>query len=223
MEVTLVVVGGKQGGKKIPVTGPKYLVGRSQDCHLRLQSGMISRKHCVLMMHGDNATIEDCGSTNGTFVNGERIEKPQDLKAGDRIKIAALEFEVHLSGVAVAATTKELQPAALATPKNIVAKASASADDVDLSDWLADDEEPAVVPPPPTRSSADTSAGRTMIDTVNIPAKGPVEPMKDAPTKEMKSGATGPGKSHPSAKPAAASTQAAAEDMLRRIISKSKS
>lgn len=223
MEVTLVVVGGKQDGRKILATGPKYVIGRSQDCNLRLQSGMISRKHCVLTVHDHVVTIEDCGSTNGTSVNGERIEKPQELKTGDRIQIASLELEVRLTHALVASSPQKppsATSAAAATPaKPVVAKTSA--EDIDLSDWLAEDEEKPAAPPPTNRSSTDTHGGRTMIDTVNIPAQGVVQPMKDAPTQEMRSAVKEPEAPRTSGKPAASSQ--AAKDMLRRIISKPKS
>jgi pSer/pThr/pTyr-binding forkhead associated (FHA) protein len=94
----LVVIGGKRAGLEILISTPQCLIGRGEDCHIRPQSPLVSRRHCVISVHdGKNVTIEDCGSINGTFVNGEKVERQRELKNNDRIRIGSLEFEVQLS------------------------------------------------------------------------------------------------------------------------------
>ena len=97
MEVNLIVANGKLMGKKIPVASSKFLIGRGEECNLRPQSSMVSRKHCVILVERDSAAIEDLGSTNGTFVNDERLAERRQLNNGDRIKVGMLELEVQLA------------------------------------------------------------------------------------------------------------------------------
>ncbi len=68
--------------------GPRDTVsiGRSRSCDLRLPGGDASRRHAEIAGGPDGFTITDLGSTNGTFVNDQRIQK-HELQAGDRIEI----------------------------------------------------------------------------------------------------------------------------------------
>ena len=97
MKIKLIVASGKQAGKEIPVAGHKFLIGRGERCQLRPQCSEVSRKHCVILIEEGAATIEDCGSTNGTFLNDQRITGRQELKDGDRIRVGMLGLEVRLS------------------------------------------------------------------------------------------------------------------------------
>ena len=90
MKLKLVVIGGKKAGMEIPISVPKYVIGREEGCHLRPQSPLVSRKHCVISAANGSATIEDFGSANGTFVNGEKLQQRRELKNSDRIKIGPL-------------------------------------------------------------------------------------------------------------------------------------
>ena len=111
MKLKLVVIGGKKAGMEIPISMPKYLIGRGDDCHLRPQSQLVSRKHCVISTDNGSAAIEDCGSANGTLVNGEKVQRRRELKTSDRIKIGPLELEVRLAtGEAAVPAARDGQP-----------------------------------------------------------------------------------------------------------------
>ena len=97
MEVKLVVVGGKQAGTEIPIPTRRFVIGRGEDCHLRPHSKSVSRKHCAIVVEEGVAAIEDFDSTNGTFVNGERVQKRRALKNGDHITVHRWEFAVRLT------------------------------------------------------------------------------------------------------------------------------
>src|SRR5690349_12973757 len=64
----------------------QIVIGRSSELDMVLVEDMVSRKHAKITVSGGKITIEDLGSTNGTFVNGEKIKQAR-LKEGDRILI----------------------------------------------------------------------------------------------------------------------------------------
>jgi hypothetical protein len=80
-------ISGKYQGGEFPVaTEKQILIGRSSDLDMVLVEDMVSRKHARIAMQADQIWIEDLGSTNGTFVNGEKIKRAR-LKEGDRVLI----------------------------------------------------------------------------------------------------------------------------------------
>lgn len=91
----LKIASGKHAGKVIPLS-KKFLVGREQDCHLKPGSDLVSRHHCVFTVDDYCVALRDLGSTNGTFVNGERIQGLVLLSDGDRVQIGKLEFIVQV-------------------------------------------------------------------------------------------------------------------------------
>ena len=65
----------------------ELFLGRSWDCDIVISSPNASRSHAGVGLNGGVVEIRDMGSTNGTFVNGERIGEPTVLLPGDRIEI----------------------------------------------------------------------------------------------------------------------------------------
>ncbi len=59
--------------RRIPVGEGTLIIGRSRDVHLRIHDHLLSRKHCALTRSGDQAILSDLNSSNGTYVNGEKI------------------------------------------------------------------------------------------------------------------------------------------------------
>ena len=72
------------------------LVGRHQDAEILLQSTDISRKHAALLFRDDHIWVKDLKSTNGTFVNGERVEQEQEMELhdGDMLQFASFMFMI---------------------------------------------------------------------------------------------------------------------------------
>ena len=80
-------ISGKYQGGEFPLRPHReIIIGRSSDLDMVLVEDMVSRKHAKITTDDTVVTIQDLGSTNGTFVNGEKISKAE-LKEGDRILI----------------------------------------------------------------------------------------------------------------------------------------
>jgi pSer/pThr/pTyr-binding forkhead associated (FHA) protein len=91
-------ISGKYQGGEFPLKPEKQVViGRSSELDMVLVEDMVSRKHSKITATGGKLTIEDLGSTNGTFVNGEKI-KTCRLKEGDRILIGTSILKVVRQG-----------------------------------------------------------------------------------------------------------------------------
>ncbi len=81
------------GGRVVPVSSGRVVVGRSRECEVRVDDGNVSRRHFELVQESPtNWVVVDLGSTNGTDVNGRRVEKRAKLSDGDRITIGSTEL-----------------------------------------------------------------------------------------------------------------------------------
>jgi hypothetical protein len=90
-------ISGKYQGGEFPLLADREIVvGRSSDLDMVLVEDMVSRKHAKISTVGGQIVIMDLGSTNGTFVNGEKIKKTR-LKEGDRILIGTSILKVITS------------------------------------------------------------------------------------------------------------------------------
>ncbi|MEO1228084.1 MAG: FHA domain-containing protein [Myxococcota bacterium] len=80
-------ISGKYQGGEFPLENDReFIVGRSSELDMVLVEDMVSRKHAKISTKTGQIVITDMGSTNGTFVNGEKVRKTR-LKEGDRILI----------------------------------------------------------------------------------------------------------------------------------------
>jgi predicted component of type VI protein secretion system len=86
------------------------VIGRREDCDLRIPLGEVSRKHCRLVRDGDTLKLEDLGSSNGTFLNGQRVQEAL-LSPGDTIQVGPVVFAVQIDGEP---PEEELNPVAAA-------------------------------------------------------------------------------------------------------------
>src|SRR5438477_12036787 len=83
------------GGPPIEVAKDLTLVGRKEDCDLRLDHKSVSKMHCVIVKTDGLLLLRDLGSTNGTRVNGQRVRRAA-LLPNDQLTIAVFRFRVHL-------------------------------------------------------------------------------------------------------------------------------
>ena len=83
---TLTIIHGPDHGKTFDVEGESLTMGRDPTCEIPLRDAGSSRHHAVLQLKGDRYFLKDLGSSNGTFVNGLRIQIAE-LQAGDQIRV----------------------------------------------------------------------------------------------------------------------------------------
>ncbi len=82
--------------REIPITQTELLIGRGADCDLRLPVPDVSRHHCLIRLMNENAFLEDLGSSNGTYLNGQRVRSQTQLNSGDLIQLGECQFIVDL-------------------------------------------------------------------------------------------------------------------------------
>lgn len=97
MDLTLIMYRDDGAHRAFPIRKPETVIGRREDCDLRIAVGDVSRKHSKVSVDGDAARVEDLGSSNGTFVNGKRVNA-SPLAAGDVLKVGPVIFVVQVGG-----------------------------------------------------------------------------------------------------------------------------
>jgi predicted component of type VI protein secretion system len=226
MDVKLVVIGGKNEGREIPIAEPEFIIGRAEECQLRPASDRVSRKHCVIRCQEGRVTVTDLKSTNHTYVNGEQITGQRELKNGDKLKVGVLEFEVQLA-VSVGGKTKpkvhSIQEAAARTVESTTSKE----DDLDIAGWLEEEEEKEEkkTTNPPNMSDTMTlkdthTIQHKLADTTPIPMPG-----KDGEQKkkeEKKAPKPVGGQFNRPKKPVSDNSYDAATDTLRQFFNRKK-
>src|SRR5262245_17402742 len=83
------------GGETIEIVKDVTLVGRKEDCDLRLDHKSVSKLHCVISKTDGVLLLRDLGSTNGTRVNGTRVRRAA-LLPNDQVAIAHFKFRIFL-------------------------------------------------------------------------------------------------------------------------------
>lgn len=75
-----------------------FCIGRRSDSNLCLPVGCVSKNHAEIRCQHDRLVLVDLGSTNGTFVNGQRISEPKEVNDGDLLQFASIVFRVRKQG-----------------------------------------------------------------------------------------------------------------------------
>lgn len=106
--------------------GPRVVIGRSASCDLRLPDASVSARHASIRAQNAAWVIVDEGSTNGTFLNGERlaVQSARRMETGDVLSIGRMTVDVKL-GAARASTAEQTREIALAMVARAVDGASA--------------------------------------------------------------------------------------------------
>lgn len=97
MNVVLVMFKADGTRREFPVKPEGFVIGRKNNCDLRIPLTSVSRQHCELKIQGDQIQLRDAGSSNGTFHNSIRVTEAV-LAAGDELVVGPVVFTVTVDG-----------------------------------------------------------------------------------------------------------------------------
>src|SRR6478672_6310260 len=93
----LVLLSAGMTGRTHDLTVDKTTIGRVDDNTFQIAEPSVSSHHCEVLLQGGNVVIKDLNSTNGTFINGEKIaESP--LKPGQTLRLGQIELRLETEG-----------------------------------------------------------------------------------------------------------------------------
>jgi pSer/pThr/pTyr-binding forkhead associated (FHA) protein len=227
MQIVLRVVGGKNDGREIKISVPRFIIGRGDTAHLRPSSDLVSREHCEILVGDGSVIINDLKSRNGTFVNGRQLEGTHVAKSGDSLRIGRLQFEVVIDPAKAGAKKPKVENVVEAASRTATNAKKASLED-SITDWLmdGDDDDPSTVERQ-NISSADTIQlnleETSVFGDSNRKEKGEEEAA--AENLEDSSTTTGKGKKKPKKLPPLPkfqheSSTTAADDVLRKFFNR---
>ena len=89
------------GAREIQLSSGANVLGRDQTAVAWIDDPSISRRHAVVHVSGSDVTLEDLGSTNGTFIGGSRVDQPQPLHDGDAVTLGRVQmiFRMFSDGI----------------------------------------------------------------------------------------------------------------------------
>jgi pSer/pThr/pTyr-binding forkhead associated (FHA) protein len=99
MNVSLILVQSDGKQREVPLKKSVQVIGRQTDCQIRIPSANVSRHHCEIAVGDDGAVaVRDLGSSNGTYVNKQKLSQATNVKAGDLLSLGGLVFVVKVDG-----------------------------------------------------------------------------------------------------------------------------
>ncbi len=81
--------------ERFELSGDSMTLGRHPECDIVVEAGAVSRYHAKIVRRGKDLFVEDSGSRNGTFLNGQMLTAPEMLREGDRIRISDVDLIFH--------------------------------------------------------------------------------------------------------------------------------
>lgn len=173
MEAKLVVIGGKANMGEVKLRLP-MTIGRGNKADLMISHPTVSREHCRLFEKNGELVVQDNGSSNGTFVDGEKIVAAVVVQPGQILAIGPLTFRAEYE-----APTSNVSGATKSGP--LADTQAIDSDELDL-DFLLDDDAPAK--PAPAKPKAEKKV------EAKAPAVAPGKPAKNVPAeaKDKKAG-----------------------------------
>jgi len=162
MDHQLLVVRGRSASEIIKLEEGVTIVGRHDECHLKIKSSQVSRQHCHLFEKKGHLLVKDLGSANGTFVNGKRVKEQQVLEPGDELTIGDVQLRVERIGqpsaaVPQARATSKVETAIVSSPP----VPAADVDDFEIDFGEAPDEPTSAPSPTPPAKANPKSATKS--------------------------------------------------------------
>ncbi len=135
-KLVLRFISGKYQGSEVPLMDAhEIVVGRASDVAIVLVEEMVSRRHARFVMTDSDVSVEDLGSTNGTFVNGEKIQRAS-LKEGDRVLIGTSIMKVVQDDPGPVSKRRVLTPKPSLAPRGPAKSMSGQIEEIPLPDLL---------------------------------------------------------------------------------------
>jgi pSer/pThr/pTyr-binding forkhead associated (FHA) protein len=97
VEVALVRVTAEGETQRVVLSKDRTVIGRQEGCQIRIPIAGVSRTHCEVRVEDGSVIVKDLGSSNGTYVNQERVTE-QPVAAGDLISMGGQVFLVQVNG-----------------------------------------------------------------------------------------------------------------------------
>lgn len=131
MEVKLLVVNEKAGVREL-VLGAETYIGRSPECHLRISSSRVSRKHCLIRVDENQVTVRDLGSSNGTVLDGMTVAKGVEarVRPGSKLVVGPLKFMFDFD------SPEPVDQSGYISPSDVLSLGEVDGDDDDTKDYL---------------------------------------------------------------------------------------
>src|SRR5580700_2248850 len=115
----LVVLTQSMAGRSCDLASERTTIGRVEENNFQISEPSVSSRHCEILLRGNDVVVKDLGSTNGTFINGERITEEGVLKPGQTLRLGNVELKLDAPGAPSSAPA----PAAPPPPKKEPTKA----------------------------------------------------------------------------------------------------
>ena len=156
MDFQLVVLRGRSATTALKLGDGVTTAGRHDDCQLRIKSSEVSRRHCQFFEKNGLLLVKDLNSSNGTMLNGKKIEGQRVLEPGDELTIGPVKLRVEKLGqpsaaAKVAPSAAGPKPGDTAVPIPTVTPGAASDEfeiDFDVEPEPASEEKTVAVKPP---------------------------------------------------------------------------
>lgn len=223
MQMQLKVLSGNHAGKLIAVNHDKFLIGRSDECHLRPKSDSISRRHCAILHKDGKILLVDLKSRNGTSVNDKALDpaKAKILKDGDRIRIGKLEFIAVIEAGIANVKKDEVKSVKEAAERSAATSAGDSRyEEFDVSAWLEEADQFERRPGEPDTRQFQLGASDPSDTVMEVKSESDTKAEAKAEVKSEPAGKKKPGKLPPvPQKPATNSSKDAASETLRKFFS----
>jgi len=98
LNLTLVFFKDDGTRRDLPVKGDDVVLGRGEQVQLRIPLPTVSREHCRIRQDNGAILVRDLGSSNGTFINGEKLTGEETLTAGDRLTLGSVTLTAVVNG-----------------------------------------------------------------------------------------------------------------------------
>lgn len=119
----LVILSASMAGRSHELKVDKTTIGRVEDNTFPIAESSVSSHHCEILLRGADVVVNDLNSTNGTFINGDKISGEAILKPGQILRLGQIELRLDAEGAAAPAPSAAPAPASKKGPENTVVMA----------------------------------------------------------------------------------------------------